>query len=209
MFLQKFKWWVFGFLAIGVGLYPLMYVLSSEKINLLRSKPDLLLESSLWNTGFYAHIVFGGIALMIGWLQFYAPLRKKRPKLHRNLGKIYIITVLISGIASLYIAFFATGGLIPSLGFYGLGIVWLTTTIGAYYYARNKNFVQHEYFMIYSYAGCFGAVTLRIWLPLLTLIIGDFLPAYKIVAWLAWVPNLVVAYFIVNRLTKKRLALAK
>jgi len=204
--LQKIKWWIFGVLSVGVGLYPFMYVLSLEKINLLRSKPDILLASDLWNIGFYAHIILGGIALMIGWMQFSNRLRRNKPKLHRNLGKTYVGAVLLSGIGALYIAFFATGGLIPSLGFYGLALVWLVSTLGAYYYARQRNFVQHEYFMIYSYAACFGAVTLRLWLPLLTWLMGDFIAAYKIVAWLAWVPNIAVAYYLVNRIIKKRLA---
>jgi hypothetical protein len=52
--------------------------------------------------------------------------------------------------------------------------------------------------MIYSYAACFAAVTLRIWLPLLISITGDFFIAYPIVAWLCWVPNLIVANLIVK-----------
>ena len=204
MILGKIKWWIFGILAIGVGGYPAMYLMASEKINLLRSKPDILLESGLWNTGFYGHIVFGGIALMIGWLQFHKPTRAKYPKLHRNMGKVYIGAVAISGICSLYIAFFATGGLIPALGFHCLGILWLVSTAGAYYYIRKRDFIRHEYFMIYSYAACFGAVTLRLWLPLLTMAYGDFIPAYKVVAWLSWVPNIMIAYYLVNKLKKSR-----
>lgn len=58
--------------------------------------------------------------------------------------------------------------------------------------------------MIYSYAACFAAVTLRIWLPLLTAaFLGDFIKAYTIVAWLCWVPNIIVAYFIVRRLPSR------
>lgn len=41
-------------------------------------------------------------------------------------------------------------------------------------------------------------MTLRIWLPLLTITLGEFMVAYKIVGWLSWVPNLVVAYFIIH-----------
>jgi len=54
--------------------------------------------------------------------------------------------------------------------------------------------------MIYSYAACFAAVTLRIWLPLLMITLGDYLFAYRIVAWLCWVPNIIAAYFIVKTL---------
>jgi hypothetical protein len=53
--------------------------------------------------------------------------------------------------------------------------------------------------MVYSYAMCFAAVTLRIWLPLLLLIFGDFETSYRIVAWLCWLPNLLFAYIWVKR----------
>jgi len=31
----------------------------------------------------------------------------------------------------------------------------------------------------------------------------DFVPAYRVVAWLCWVPNLMVAYLIVKRMHKR------
>ena len=65
---------------------------------------------------------------------------------------------------------------------------------------KEGNIKRHQKFMIYSYAACFAAVTLRIWLPALIAIYQDFIPAYRIVAWLCWVPNIMVAYFIVKRL---------
>jgi len=66
----------------------------------------------------------------------------------------------------------------------------------AYINIRNKRVEQHQKMMIYSYAACFAAVTLRIWLPLLVMGIGNFTIAYTIVAWLCWVPNLFVAYLL-------------
>ena len=51
-------------------------------------------------------------------------------------------------------------------------------------------------------AGCciFGAVTLRLWLPLLIAAHGgEFTPAYRWVAWLSWVPNLLWAEWIIRR----------
>ena len=54
--------------------------------------------------------------------------------------------------------------------------------------------------MIYSYAACFAGAALRIWLPILIAFFGDFIVAYKIVAWLCWVPNLVVANIIIRRI---------
>ncbi|WP_422348845.1 DUF2306 domain-containing protein [Flagellimonas sp.] len=196
---NKIAWVVFAFLAIGVGFYPILYWVTSEPFGLLLGKAPALLESHLWNIGFYGHITFGGIALLTGWSQFSKKLRSRKLKLHRNLGKIYVISALISGVCAVYIGFYATGGWITSLGFIGLGLVWLYTTFKAYLAVRAKDLGLHQGMMIYSYAACFAAVTLRIWLPLLTLAFGEFLIAYKIVAWLCWVPNIFFAYFWVRK----------
>ncbi|PWL38078.1 hypothetical protein DKG77_07235 [Flagellimonas aquimarina] len=196
---NKIAWVVFAFLAMGVGLYPFAYWMTSEKFGLLSSKTTELLANEIWTVGFYGHITFGAFALMSGWSQFSKKIRSRNLKLHRNLGKVYVFSVLISGICGVYIAFFATGGLITSLGFLGLGIIWLFTTLKAYFAIRAKDLALHQGMMIYSYAACFAAVTLRLWLPLLTMAFGEFLIAYKIVAWLCWVPNMIFAFFWVKR----------
>lgn len=199
---NKIAWFVFAFLAIGVSLYPLLYIyfaFQEGEIGLRLSKSPELIANVLWNLGFYGHIIFGGIALFTGWSQFSQRLRRKRLRLHRNLGKIYTGAVLISGICGVYIAFYATGGWIPTLGFFSLGLVWLYTTGKAYFAIRKKDISLHQGMMVYSYAACFAAVTLRLWLPLLQLAFGEFLLAYKIVAWLCWVPNIIFASYWVKR----------
>jgi len=50
--------------------------------------------------------------------------------------------------------------------------------------------------MTYSYACTFAAVTLRVWYPLLKMMMGNAESSYIAVAWLCWVPNLLIAYFI-------------
>jgi uncharacterized membrane protein len=196
---NKVAWVVFGSLAIAIGLYPLVYVFADEPISLLLSKDKELLMNILWNIGFYGHILFGGLALMVGWVQFSKRFRNSNLYRHRLIGRIYVIAVAVSGICGVYIAFYATGGLVAKLGFLSLGILWLYFTSNAYLAAKKSDLDKHKVYMIYSYAACFGAVTLRIWLPLLTIVIGSFIPAYRIVAWLAWVPNLIFAYFWVKR----------
>lgn len=203
--MKKVAWFIFGFLCLTVGLYPLIYVILGNSFfldnnaGLLSTKPMEVLNSVLWNIGFYGHIIFGGIALLIGWLQFSKKLRLKNINLHKRIGKIYMISVLISGVSAIYISFFATGGIVSILGFMSLGIFWLSTSILAYKAVKNGDIQKHQNLMIYSYAACFAAVTLRFWLPALAFSMGDFDTAYRIVAWLAWVPNIIVAYFIVRR----------
>jgi hypothetical protein len=196
---NKVAWFVFGFLAIGVGLYPLMYVFADGEIGLRLSKSEELLANLAWNIGFFGHICLGGLALMVGWVQFSKRFRNANLKRHRIIGKVYVGAVLISGLCGVGIAFYATGGLIAKAGFLSLGVVWIYFTIVAYRAIRVGDVAKHQVCMIYSYAACFAAVTLRIWLPLLTIAFGSFIPAYRVVAWLCWVPNMVFAYFWVRR----------
>lgn len=196
---NKVAWVVFVLLAIGIGLYPLIYIFAAEDFGLLMNKSNDLLSNTVWKMAFYGHISFGGVALLIGWSQFVRKLRTKRLNLHRNLGKIYVTSALVSGLCGVYLGFFATGGIVSSLGFICLGLIWLFTTIRAYIAVKNNDLSLHQGMMIYSYALCFAAVTLRIWLPLLTIIWGEFLLAYKIVAWLCWVPNIVFAHLWVRK----------
>ncbi|AWW00801.1 hypothetical protein DJ013_04595 [Arcticibacterium luteifluviistationis] len=195
---KKVTWYFFIFLCIVIGLYPLLYFFVDRSFGLLASKSPDLLKDTFWNIAFYGHIIFGGLALLIGWSQFSLKLRTQHINWHKGIGKIYIISVLISGLCGIYIGFYATGGLISQTGFIGLGLVWLSTTLLGFKSIKEGNIKQHQNFMTFSYAACFAAVMLRIWLPLLTISIGDFIPAYRIVAWLCWVPNIIVAYFIVK-----------
>ena len=207
--MKKAFWIIIGTLSTLVGLYPIIYFLIDRKFGLLSSKSVELLNDNLWNIAFYGHIVLGGLALLIGWLQFSNKLRIKKMELHRIFGKTYVISVFISGFCSLFIALDATGGIISILGFFTLGLIWLTTTILGFKSIKKGDIKSHEKFMIFSYAACFAAVTLRIWLPLLTIVMGEFNSAYRIVAWLCWVPNIIVAFIIVrnNRThTKKPVA---
>lgn len=195
---NRVAWFVFVALAIIIGLYPLLYLFSDE-FGLLISKSDALKADLLYKTGFYGHIYFGGLALCIGWSQFSKRLRTANLKRHRIIGRVYVIAVLISGSCGMYIAMNANGGLVSTLGFMALGLVWLYTTIKAYGAVRKGDLSLHQGMMIYSYAACFAAVTLRIWLPLLLVFIEDFNTAYRIVAWLCWVPNMIFAFFWVRR----------
>lgn len=201
---RKALWIIFATMAIIIGLYPSLYFLLDKKFGLLSTKDPQLFKNFYWNIAFYTHIVFGGIALLIGWSQFSEKIRTKHLTIHRKIGVVYVIAAILSSIASLYIAFYATGGVIPSMGFFCLGIIWCLTTALAFLSVKKGLIDVHQNMMIYSYASCFAAVTLRIWLPILVLMCNEFILAYQIVAWLCWVPNLLIAMMIVRNIKKQR-----
>ncbi|MCC8411257.1 DUF2306 domain-containing protein [Mucilaginibacter sp. UR6-1] len=199
---KKILWVLFGFFSIIIGLYPLKYLLINGKVGILNGKPEWLLSSVIWYISFYIHITFGGVALLIGWLQFSPKLRYKNIKAHRIIGKVYVASALFSSFSGFYIALFADEGFWASLGFSCLSIIWFCTTLMAYLTIIKQQVIKHQVLMIYSYAACFAAVTLRIWLPVLILVIGNYGMAYIVVAWLSWLPNLLVAYLLTKKLLK-------
>ncbi|WP_338864759.1 DUF2306 domain-containing protein [Myxococcus stipitatus] len=196
---NKALWVLFAVLCLGVGLYPISYLFTDPNSGFRARKGVELLTSPVWNAAFYTHLALGGLALFIGWTQFIARLRLKFPVVHRLLGKVYVGAVMVSGLMGLYVGFFATGGVISAAGFVSLGLVWLYTTASAFWHIKNRRLEEHRLMMTYSYAACFAAVTLRLWLPLLIMAMGNFTSAYRVVAWLCWVPNLGVAWLLSRR----------
>lgn len=199
---KKIGFVLMGILALLIGMYPLLYAFVEEKYTFLGSKAPEISQDAIWKTAFPAHIVFGGTALFIGWRQFGSSFRNKYIRLHRVIGKMYVIAVVISAVSAIYMGFYANGGLIAAAGFIILGMIWLATTVIAFISIKNGLIIRHQQWMTYSYACTFAAVTLRIWYPLLRNLTGDAEDSYIAVAWLCWIPNLLAAYFINRKITE-------
>ncbi|WP_235634830.1 DUF2306 domain-containing protein [Bacillus mycoides] len=99
-------------------------------------------------------------------------------------------------------------GATPSLsGFIG-GVTLLTGVTSAYKAlnrVKNKKIQDHRNWMIRNYSLTFAAVTLRIWLPLFVLLFGleHFELSYAVIAWLAWMPNLIIAELFIRQSLNK------
>jgi uncharacterized membrane protein len=183
-------------LAILIGVYPLIYVFVDHKNTFLHSKSPEVLGHIVYKTAFFAHITFGGIALLIGWRQFGNKFRSKYLNLHKIIGKVYVVCVTISSLCGIYLGFYANGNLISAIGFICLGLTWFLTTIIAVIQIRTGKVINHQQWMTYSFACTVAAVTLRLWFPLLAQITKDTAASYIAVAWLCWIPNLFVATLI-------------
>ncbi len=150
--------------------------------------------------GLMLHIVGAMLATILGPFQFLPQIRKGRfISVHRWLGRLYLLGVTSGGIGGLYMAFLAYGGLPTKLGFATLAILWLFSAFKAYQHIRNKEIQQHKAWMIRNYALTFAAVTLRLWQGVFQVAGLEFLTGYMIVAWLSWIPNLLVAQWLITR----------
>ncbi len=192
---KKLLWGIMAMLSVATGLYPVFFFVT-ERFGILKLKPDALFQNLAWQASFYTHITLGGLALLIGWVQFSSYIRKRFPQFHRNIGKLYVIAVLPGAAAGLYLATHASGGAAAALGFICLSIAWFYATVMGYITIRKGDLLQHGNWMRYSYAASFAAVTLRLWMPFLQQWSGDFTTAYDIVAWLCWLPNMLIAWLL-------------
>jgi uncharacterized membrane protein len=172
--------------ALSVAARPQLSPLAAQ---LVAARPWIALS----------HFGAGGVALAVGVLQLFAQVRRRRPALHRWLGRLYVLAVAISGSAGLFMATQTTAGRVAACGFAALAVLWLWTTLHAYRAIRARQVQRHRIWMLRSFALTLAAVTLRIYLPLSQLAGVSFDAAYAAIAWLCWVPNLLLAEYLRRR----------
>lgn len=189
-------WWLLTLLAFVMVIYSLGYLVLGQQMY-----PDVLADSFRarpW--GIYTHAFFALFALGVGPFQFLGSSLRRRRAAHRMLGKIYVISALMTGVSGFYMAAYAYGGWISQFGFGGMSVATLLTTTVAYFHIRNRAITTHRSWMIRSYAVLFSAVTFRVWLLLLVIFFsGALLSAYQWASWLSWVINLAWAEWFIRR----------
>lgn len=115
------------------------------------------------------HTTLGGLALLLAPFQFSARLRRYRPSLHRNLGKVALVAVTVSMLAGmLYLVKAPVVNHVGGLGFYVqlwmLDIGTLFSVVMAYTAIRARRVAQHQAWMALLMALLMTAPTLRmIW----------------------------------------------
>jgi len=199
MALSRFNSILVAVLSILVALVSYRFL----ALGIDNAFPDFKDHIALRNLAFVAHITASPIALFIGAFQFFPKMRAKRPTLHRWLGRIYGVSVLVGGVSGISLALGAVGGPIASAGFGLLAIAWIFTTGQAIRLAMAGNYQKHREWMIRSFALTFAAVTLRLLLAGFMVAGFEYGPATVYIAWLCWVPNLIFAQWWIGRKKNK------
>jgi len=190
-YLERSAFVFMALLAVGVAVYSLRFcgVLADNWLDVDRGIRAVIVRVPVQSL---AHMLIAPIALLLGPLQFSAGLRAHYPRAHRWSGRVYVTACTVAGIAGLATSPYASGGPIAGLGFGILAVLWVGTTLGAWRAAVQRRFALHRLLMRFSYAMTFGAVTLRLQIP-----IGFALgyPSYSAMSvWLAytsWIPNVI------------------
>ena len=79
-----------------------------------------------WRYSFYVHILFSIFALAVGLTQFSNYILRKYKKIHRSMGYIYVVDVLLlAGPSGLIMGFYANGNVLAKVSFMLLASLWI------------------------------------------------------------------------------------
>lgn len=198
----RFAWLlVFAYLFILMVQITLRYLPFSTEIAFLQIKQTEVTSLKAYLPLFYIHVFSSIFALVAGFTQFNTALLAKYRKLHRAFGYFYfIIVVFLAAPSGIFIGYYANGGIFSQISFMLLGILWWFFTAKAIIEIKKGNVEMHRQFMLRSFALAFSAITLRLWKVILVYL---FHPApmdvYQIIAWLGWIPNLLLIEYLIRK----------
>lgn len=152
--------------------------------------------------GIGAHFATGTVLLLLGPIQLISAVRESVPRLHRWLGRLYVLTALITGLGGLtFIALKGTiGGAPMNVGFSLYGALTVLAAVETIRHARARHFAQHRAWAIRLFALAIGSWLYRmdygIW-KMVTNGAGHTRafdgPFDVVMAFFFYVPNLIVA----------------
>lgn len=180
-------------------LLSLPYIYFKPGVEFLKTK-QLIYHIDIWRYSFYIHVFSSPLIILSGLLQFNRYLIHQKKKVHRILGYVYIIVLLvISGPAAVVMAFYANGGYVSQVSFVVLSILWILFTLMAFYFIKQGKTEAHVKWMIRSYALTLSAVTLRFYAYIFDIFGLTLGPkeTYWLLAYLSWIPNLLVAEILI------------
>ena len=146
----RHKYFVFAF----VGLM-LAYVIPHNESFLIHSNDPIWNHYQPFKWWLLPHGIAGACALLLGPMQFSDRLRRRFAKLHRIVGRIYVVGVFVAGPLGFYIQFFQERlGAARSFSAAAAvdAILWMTTTGIAFAFVLRGNVALHRQWMTRSFA---------------------------------------------------------
>jgi len=194
---------VLAFFTWLMARITLEYIPYNTDVGFLRIKQEYIAIDH-WRVAFFIHVYASLWVLLAGFTQFSNYIQRHNKGLHRTMGYIYVVNViLITGPAGLIMGFYANGGTFSRIAFVALAVLWIFFTAMAFVKAKQKDFKAHRNYMIRSFALTLSALTLRAWKYAITNTVTlPPMDVYRVVAWAGWVINLAVAEWLIYRYKK-------
>lgn len=157
----RIAWGLMALAAVGTGLFSVLpYLTFNPGASRLPLNPAFP-----WHmTGLSLHAIPGGLALLLGPVQFVPAIQRRYPAVHRTVGGIYLISIVVGSVMGVYAAIVSVSGLTAQLGFLLLAATWFYSGLRAFLAIRRRQIQLHRIWMIRNYALTFAAVLLRVFL---------------------------------------------
>ena len=195
---------IYLFFCLLMLRITIQYIPYNTDVAFLRIKQDVI-DVPFYKIAFFTHVYTTMFVLIAGFTQFSAYIRKHFREFHRYSGWVYAFTVLfLAGPSGFYMGIYANGGIISQTAFCLLAVLWIYFTSMAIKSAVKRDFKSHRKYMIRSFALTLSAITLRAWKYVLVFVFEPRpMDVYQLVAWLGWIPNLIIAEIIIYKLYHK------
>jgi hypothetical protein len=142
-------------------------------------------HEDVWMAVLKVHVVAAVFSLPACVFLQWSALLRRLPRLHRWLGRVTGIVVLCALVPSgSYLAFFAKGGVLGTLGFLLSGLITSVAMVRAVQTARARRFVAHRRWTLHVIAQLGVAVASRLLLPAFEAAALEPELAYLIALWL-------------------------
>jgi hypothetical protein len=177
---------LFGLLlgAGAIAANSLVYFKGDEVPPFVIEKLPLPLEG-LWLAALKVHVVAASFCLPACILLQWKGLLRRAPRVHRWVGRTTGFAVLFALAPSgIYMAFFAKGGPLGTLGFLLSGAITVVAMVQGIRKARARRFADHRRAALHVLAQLSVAVTSRVLLVLLEVTGLASEPAYLLALWL-------------------------
>lgn len=198
LLLLSFSYFFFLMLII-----TLQYIPYNTDVAFLRIKQQYV-PMLHYRIFFFTHVYASVFVLLAAFTQFSASILKKWKAVHRFMGRLYVIVVLLLAAPSGFvIGLYANGGLSSRIAFCLLAVLWFAFTLLAFNRIRQKKIAEHKAFMYRSFALALSAITLRAWKFIFVYLFHPQpMDVYRVVAWLGWIPNLLIAEWLIKKFNK-------
>ncbi|MBI3676298.1 MAG: DUF2306 domain-containing protein [Proteobacteria bacterium] len=142
-----------------------VFVISQRDLQLLDANSALRHHYAGIGWLIAVHGIFGALALLIGPFQFSSRLRQRHTKIHRLMGKLYILGVVVAAPVSIPMTIIlGPPELVMASVFQSAG--WFLTTGTALYCIRSGRIAQHREWMMRSYPFAVVFIVTRVFLVL-------------------------------------------
>lgn len=191
---------VINILNFGIFNVAVKYINPTFEEAFLLQKTHLI-DNSLFKTGLAFHGISACLALLFCSFLVLLRIEKKKPKLHRLIGKAALALIFLSVVpGGLILSYYASGGVFGKLVFFLLSVYTAYLAFDGLKKIKAKKILLHQLIMTELMTILCSAIILRILLLLFySMDIWSWQVNYCLAAVLSWLPTMFIFTLLKNK----------